>query len=930
MTAPADVVLDFKALTYALAGSQSTLATTGANNFAAIISADENYLYVVEGGDDLHIYDISNRTSPSSVGTAAVVDNLVFNKAITGLALDSTGVFLYLPDGKTKLYTLDLTDPEVPTLSSTLTLSANADASTNNRHVIISPSTNRLYLAGDSGFEIVNITAPGTPTTIGNFARAGGFGDGIETGYLTPDATEFLMPEIDGGTSGGQIFVLGVTDADPNDKEPIDIPNFSGASEVITVSGALNFESTIESGDRMWFIGKYTSGGDDSYFWCAYDRAPVGSSLSPSWEGPISGFAGPTFISDPVVGGEITPTHYLSNEPYKSRSWGVGSKQIVVEKSLDTSGEGVFISFWELDVDDVFPQLVIKEGGNQTEQISDLDASPTTGFNLFDTVELGSNFIVALGQAQTQIIDTSPTVFGALLVFIPTSVTVTDGGWQDIGSDANQAAGPIAVSGQGITGSEVRDRTAGTSVMTFHLNNHSPQGLYSPNHTNLKTGFVVGAPVRLRMSGTSPTPLKTKYLGRIATITPGRTLRNKLGIVTVTCVDSLDVLAKAKLKGIQIRTSITTKRIVKTALNIASGIPITADVTNALDDTDDIYDFAFDGIKDDETSPLSEIQKATISERGFFYYAYQNSLVGSDGGFRLESRTTRINSPVFATAADGALLKALIPEHSEEVIYNRVQGRVFPRDVASAPTTILFTLESTPKLKPGETLTFTAPYTDPNEQASRVSGAEMQPPITGTDFKFTTNENGGTDLTSNLAVNVQLGGSSSEVTLQNNGPTGFVFLFRLLGKGLFSYEPVTVTERDLLSVSQHGQSDVLLEFPHQEDLSVVKGIVNKVLAAYAQPRTFIRSARLIVAKSATVLNAFLDTEIGDKVFIEDDVLGIDMGTNNPFVLGTSKLDGPDTLANEAAVYVIHSISFTVGRGNHVEATWGLFPADVRL
>ncbi|KKM96298.1 hypothetical protein LCGC14_1179620, partial [marine sediment metagenome] len=557
--------------------------------------------------------------------------------------------------------------------------------------------------------------------------------------------------------------------------------------------------------------------------------------------------------------------------------------------------------------------------------------SPTTGFNLFTTVELGSDFIIGVGQAQTRVIDVSTTIFGAFVIFIPTAVTVADGGWQDISSDLNLAHGPISVSGQGITGSEVRDRTAGVAGMVFFLNNHNPEGLYSPNHTNLKTGFLVGAPVRLSVSGTSPTPLKKKYLGRIATITPGRTLRNKLGVVTVACLDSLDVLAKAKLKGIGIRTSITAKRIVKTALDVAAGIPITTGVTNSLDDTDDVYDFAFDGIEDDVKSPLSEIKKATMSERGFFYYAYQNALVGADGGFRLESRTTRINSPVFATAADGALLKALIPEHSEEVVYNRVQGRVFPRDLASSPTTILFTLDNTPRLKPGESLTFTAPYRDPNEQASRVSGTEMQPPIRTTDYKFTQKDNGaGTNLTVNLSVNVQFGSSSAEVKIVNNGATGFVFLFRLLGKGLFSYEPITVTERDALSIAQYGQSDVLLEFAHQEDPILVKTIVDSVLTAYAQPRTFIRTARLIVAKSTTVLNAWLDGEIGDKFFIEDDVLGIDMGTNNPFVLGTSKLDGPDTLADDAAIYVIHSMSFTIGKGNLVEATWGLFPADVRL
>lgn len=913
MTAPASVVMEFKALTYAEAGSQTTLATPAVFvKYAAIISADENYLYVVEGGDDLHIYDISNRVAPSSVGTAAVVDNVVFNQAYVGLALDSTGQYLYVPGGATSLYTLDLTDPEIPTLAHTLTVTT---ASTDKRHVLVRDGST-LYLMGDSSFQKIDISTPQTPSVTSTLSASTTIGAGVERAYLTPDTNYIAFPEMNTGTPAGQIGLIDITGT-PSEGTVIDLPDFDGASTVtITVSGALNFDSSIDT-DRMWFVGKYTDGGNSSYFWMTYEK--VGT-----WEASV-------LISDPEVASEVVPSHYLSNEPYNTRSWGVTGSEIIVEKSLDISGEGVFVSFWALDADEIFPQLVIKEGGNQTEQISDLDASPTEAFYLFNTVEIGSDFIIGIGAAQTEIIGISISIFGAVLVYIPTSVTVTDNGWQDISSDVNTASSPIiSVGPLGITGSGVRDRTAQSGTMTFRLNNFNPVGAYSPGHTNQVTGFEIGAPIRLQISSTSPTPLKTKFLGRIESIKPEVTRDVDL-LVSVRCVDSVDVLSKAKAKGLTVRTSITAKRIVDVALNVATGLPLTSSVTNALDDTPDAYNFAFDGLEDDEASLISEIRNAVESERGFFYFAYQNSLVGSDGGFRLENRATRINSPVFATVADGGLLRALIPEHSADVVYNRVQARVFPREQDAVPTTILFTLQNTPKLKPGEKITFTAPYTDPSEQASRASGTEMQPPKANTDYKFAANEDGsGADLIANLTVNVDFGGSSAEVFLQNVGPTGFVSLFQLKGKGLYSYEPVTAIDRDIVSIVQHGLSDIKFTLPYQEDISVAQEIVRDVLTAYSQPRTFITAARLVASKSATALDAFLDGEIGDKFFVENDVLGVDMGTTSPFVLGTSQLDGTDELADEAAVYVIHSIAFSVGQGNHIEAVWGLFPADVRL
>ena len=63
MTVPAKVVVEFKEQTYAEVGSSATLSAGGIN-YAGIIGFNENYLYIADNGDDLTIYDISDRTAP--------------------------------------------------------------------------------------------------------------------------------------------------------------------------------------------------------------------------------------------------------------------------------------------------------------------------------------------------------------------------------------------------------------------------------------------------------------------------------------------------------------------------------------------------------------------------------------------------------------------------------------------------------------------------------------------------------------------------------------------------------------------------------------------------------------------------------------------------------------------------------------------------
>jgi hypothetical protein len=596
-------------------------------------------------------------------------------------------------------------------------------------------------------------------------------------------------------------------------------------------------------------------------------------------------------------------------------------------------GEGAYVSFWKLRSDEIFPQLITKEADGKTEQLTEEGVSGVVnGQRFFPTTNgamgISDDLLVAAGTAQEQRSADTTTFFAGVCVFQPQSVTTTVVGWTDITSSVRLSE-KIVVS-YGITGSGVRDRVASSGTMTFALSQFETEGQYSPDHASLVTGFEIGAPIRLQVSNTSPTPLSTKFLGRIKNIQVESDSKRRR-IVRVTCVDSMGVLIDAHAKGLNVRTNVDADRVVEIAIDQATGLPVTSGWSDSLDATPDTYDFALDNIKDDEVPLTRVIRQAVDSERGYFYPSYQHSGVGADGGFRLESRSTRKTSPVSTTILDEDILESITPRHAIDEVYNRVNVRIFPRAQDAAATTVLFTLQSAIELLPGERTTFTAPYRDPSEQASRVSGTNMQPVEHTTDYLFTGGKDGGgTDLTDNLSVDVEFGGSSAEVMLLNAGPKGFLSTFQLRGKGLYTYDSVTVVARDLTSIVRHGLRDITIELPFVEDVIVAEAVADAVLTHYKDPRTFIKQARFIVADRQTALDLFVDSDIGDKFIVENTVLGIDDGTTSPFTVDSSVTGGADKLALASAVYAIHKVSFEIGETNRTVVTWGLFPASIGL
>ncbi|OGH84055.1 MAG: hypothetical protein A2373_03680 [Candidatus Magasanikbacteria bacterium RIFOXYB1_FULL_40_15] len=119
---------------------------TSGNSFGIKISG--NYAYVADSGGGLRIINISNPSSPTSVGTYAT----------TAWNLDIAGSFAYVAAYSNGLQIINITNPASPSLVGSRTTSAAAT------DVVV--SGNYAYLAiFNTGLQIINISNPASPSS---------------------------------------------------------------------------------------------------------------------------------------------------------------------------------------------------------------------------------------------------------------------------------------------------------------------------------------------------------------------------------------------------------------------------------------------------------------------------------------------------------------------------------------------------------------------------------------------------------------------------------------------------------------------------------------------------------------------------------------------------------------------------------------------
>lgn len=252
-----------------------------------------------------------------------------------------------------------------------------------------------------------------------------------------------------------------------------------------------------------------------------------------------------------------------------------------------------------------------------------------------------------------------------------------------------------------------------------------------------------------------------------------------------------------------------------------------------------------------------------------------------------EDGTYAVNNEVEALDLSDAALVGMHPPSYGKNMANQIAAVTSPRRVDSAATTVLFATQERILLKAGETKEgFRGVYRDPAGGASYVNGRNMvDPPFSGTDYSMSANKDGtGTDLTSSLSVSVTFGTEAAEWTITNGGTQdGYVYL-QARGKGIYTYDDVSVIVKDQDSIDKHGLRVLNFDLKYQNDPAKGESFAQYVLSQEKDPRKTIEDYPMFANQSATAMLEFLYGEPGKRGIFSESVNGID---GNYFIMGYS-------------------------------------------
>lgn len=479
------------------------------------------------------------------------------------------------------------------------------------------------------------------------------------------------------------------------------------------------------------------------------------------------------------------------------------------------------------------------------------------------------------------------------------------GNWTDVTSDVldNSASGEM-----GSHDWSPLDRVADIGEFKFSLKNFNNK--YTPGHLDCTSGFDTGVHVRLKFTYQT-TKVRYRFYG---TVMDGGISIDANPYFPVTYVVVKDYMNQLAAHELDLPSYTTSKAIEDVVPLIIANMPI-APLSTSYASGADTFDYVFDTTRS-KTFALAEIAKLVNSELGYAYVK-QNGDTSAEV-LRVEGRYTR-NGAALAqpTVWNGASFEAADAHFDNTMIgtvvthgnnyYNQIKTVVYPRDIDAAATTVLFTLNRYIAIPAGATVKTTGRFIDPENLASEVCGTAMVDPVATTDYLFNTASNGsGSDITADLTVTATYGANGVEYELTNgNAGTGYVIFLQARGKGVYIYRPVEYYTKDATLITADGKQSLDIDMKYHTNPLIGEDFANVILDLYKSKRTVVEKIFLNANKSELLLNSFIDLNIGDKVKISIDSIGI-----------------------EDELYFIQGIGFEILPGNIVNYSYDLIQASL--
>ena len=209
-------------------------------------------------------------------------------------------------------------------------------------------------------------------------------------------------------------------------------------------------------------------------------------------------------------------------------------------------------------------------------------------------------------------------------------------------------------------------------------------------------------------------------------------------------------------------------------------------------------------------------------------------------------------------------------------VYNRVIVRYNPRLEQDSSTYVLATYTSSIRIRRGETRAVNVRYDDGS--GNRISTTSIIQPAASTDWTANTAADGsGSDITSDVAITATDYGQYAEWSIENTGPTdGYVINGSQSSDG--------PTQRGNNKLTDFGRAEVVVstgsgDFPYTlnaallSDESEVRDLANGILSQFSSARGEVASIRLKPRKNATLANAALGLQPGDRITLQETQTG---------------------------------------------------------
>ena len=493
---------------------------------------------------------------------------------------------------------------------------------------------------------------------------------------------------------------------------------------------------------------------------------------------------------------------------------------------------------------------------------------------------------------------------------------------------------PISVS-YGFSNNTVIDRVASTGQMTFTLRNDAGcyggiAGYYSPNLPIAHGGWNIGREIILTiLDGVTE---YVKFRGRIVKIEP---TSGSYGVkqVRVVAYDWIDRAANSIIENPEI---VYDKRIDEVVPLVIADMAAQPKV-KVYNRGTDVFPTVFDTVKT-TTKVLSEFNKLALSELGYIYIkrdkTYGDTLV-VEGRHTRNSTNTVIKIPLpllySSKLTTETLTDHLLLETGDHLYYdecldasfdndmvnlnvsygtniaNQVITRAYPRRVDTAPH-VLFSLQNPLSFTAGETKTgIRGTFTDPDGKATKVTGITMLDPVGGVDWLAYEGADGtGIDLTSDFYATADYDANSVTYDVTCSGlRSGYLTRLQARGYGIYLYDYVENIASDTDSIDDYGYIPLTIDMKYQDDATATDVLGDILLARDKDPKQVVKSVDFIANSDYKYLGAFLNVDMGDLVYIQEDQTGTD------------------------DYYYIDGVSYEITQGGIINFSWKLREAVER-